>query len=79
MRSNSSSLAKCSTNQGLDQLMEAIGDVVFRLDVSGCIVHASARAVALIGPRPELPGAMLATLVADADQAAVSRCWCRRA
>jgi diguanylate cyclase (GGDEF)-like protein len=71
MRSNSSSLAKCSTNQGLDQLMEAIGDVVFRLDGTGCIVHASARAVALIGPRAELPGAMLATLAADADQAAV--------
>jgi diguanylate cyclase (GGDEF)-like protein len=51
--------------------MEAIGDVVFRLDAAGCIVQASARATALVGTRRELSGAMLASFAADADQAAL--------
>ncbi|MDB5936212.1 MAG: histidine kinase [Massilia sp.] len=51
--------------------MEAIGDVVFRLDAAGCIVQASARATALVGTRRQLCGAMLASFAADADQAAL--------
>ncbi len=71
MRSSSSSFANGGTNPGLDQLMEAIGDVVFRLDAAGCILDASARAAALIGGRRVLRGCLLASLAADADQAAV--------
>jgi diguanylate cyclase (GGDEF)-like protein len=54
-----------------DALMEAAGDVVFRIDTSGIIVSASRRAVQLLSPGGSLDGILLAALAADADQAAL--------
>ena len=53
-----------------DGYMEAAGDVAFRLDPSGLILHASQRAERLIGTMP-LAGTVLTTLAVDADQAAL--------
>ena len=62
-------------NQELNQLMEAAGDAVFRLDPAGRIVFASLRASRLLGlthghPR-KLDGMVLAALAIDADQPAL--------
>ncbi|MDP3671680.1 MAG: GGDEF domain-containing protein [Telluria sp.] len=56
---------------GLDTLMEAAGDAVFRLDATGQIVFASARSRALIGAGQEPCGAMLSTFTADDDRASL--------
>ncbi|MDB5948160.1 MAG: histidine kinase [Massilia sp.] len=62
-------------NQELNQLMEAAGDAVFRLDPAGRIVFASLRASRLLGRTPghprELDGMVLAALAIDADQGAL--------
>jgi diguanylate cyclase (GGDEF)-like protein len=52
----------------LDQLMEAAGDAVFRLDLSGRILHASLRALRLFGQGRSLDGVALATLAFDNEQ-----------
>ncbi|MES2759602.1 MAG: sensor domain-containing phosphodiesterase [Pseudomonadota bacterium] len=71
MRSSLPTIPKPDSDQLADQLLEAAGDVAFRLDQAGCIVDASRRAVALLGQSRELRGAELASLAADADQAAL--------
>jgi diguanylate cyclase (GGDEF)-like protein len=48
--------------------MEAAGDVVFRLDLAGCIHYASRRTERLIGQARALPGTLLTALTFDADQ-----------
>jgi diguanylate cyclase (GGDEF)-like protein len=58
-------------NQELDQLMEAAGDVVFRLDPAGRILYASQRASRLIGQVRPLHGTALAALASDIDQPAL--------
>jgi diguanylate cyclase (GGDEF)-like protein len=60
---------------GLDALMEAVGDIAFRIDPSGLIRHASRRAERLLGRTNEkggqLRGTMLSTLAIDIDQPAL--------
>ncbi len=48
--------------------MEAVGDVVFRLDQKGQILYASERALSLIGLAREFGDTMLTMLAADLDQ-----------
>lgn len=52
----------------LDQLMEAAGDAVFRLDQAGRIEHASLRALRLFGQGRPLDGIALSTLAVESDQ-----------
>jgi diguanylate cyclase (GGDEF)-like protein len=58
-------------NQELNQLMEAAGDAVFRLDPAGRIVFASLRASRLLGDARALRGMALVSLAAEADQPAL--------
>ena len=58
-------------NQGLDHLMEAAGDAVFRLDMAGRILHASQRAARLLGQEQKLQGSALTALAAEIDQPAL--------
>jgi len=53
----------------LDHLLEAVGDVVFRLDPSGLIRFASRRARQLLAAGAPLAGGPLAALALEADQA----------
>lgn len=55
----------------LNNLMEMAGDAAFRLNAQGGILHASERAIKLIGPSVELTGQPLLTLVVVADRPAV--------
>jgi diguanylate cyclase (GGDEF)-like protein len=59
----------------LDALMEAVGDIAFRIDPSGLIRHASARAEGLLGntrgPGRELRGTSLSALAIEVDQPAL--------
>jgi diguanylate cyclase (GGDEF)-like protein len=55
----------------LDHLMEAVGDVVFRLDPSGLIRFASPRALRLLAGGGALAGSQLVALAAEVDQAAL--------
>ncbi len=52
----------------LDSLMEAAGDIVFRLDQKGTILFASHRAMLLFGLARETNGTALTMLAADVDQ-----------
>ncbi len=71
MRSSSPSLPLQDPNQGLDQLMDAAGDAVFKLAPDGVILYASPRAARLLKhPRP-LAGLALTVLVAEIDQPAL--------
>jgi diguanylate cyclase (GGDEF)-like protein/PAS domain S-box-containing protein len=56
---------------GLDALMEAAGDIAFRIDPSGLIRHASQRARKLLGKDEELHGSPLPALALDIDQPAL--------
>jgi diguanylate cyclase (GGDEF)-like protein/PAS domain S-box-containing protein len=56
----------------LESLMEAAGDAVFRLDIQGRILYASARAGDLLGGRHCLAGCPLSEMVAAEDRAAVA-------
>jgi diguanylate cyclase (GGDEF)-like protein/PAS domain S-box-containing protein len=62
-------------NQELNQLMEAAGDAVFRLDPAGRIVFASLRATRIFSPGQEpareLHGMVLVSLAAEADRQAL--------
>ncbi|SHG95800.1 bifunctional diguanylate cyclase/phosphodiesterase [Massilia sp. CF038] len=53
----------------IDHLLEAAGDIVFRLDASGKVLFASSRAQRLFGSVDQAPLPMLAALAADVDQA----------
>jgi diguanylate cyclase (GGDEF)-like protein len=59
----------------LDALMEAVGDIAFRIDPSGLIRHASARAEGMLGntrgPGRELRGTSLSALAIEVDQPAL--------
>jgi diguanylate cyclase (GGDEF)-like protein len=55
----------------LDHLMEAAGDVVFRLDPSGLIQFASARARRRLAAGAALAGSSLLALALEVDQAAL--------
>jgi diguanylate cyclase (GGDEF)-like protein len=57
--------------QGLDHFMDAVGDAVFRLDPAGRILHASQRAIRLLGRADQLCGTALTALAADIDQPAL--------
>ena len=52
----------------MDSLMEAAGDVVFRLNAKGRVLYASRRAADLLGFDDELIGQPLTELVLNADQ-----------
>jgi diguanylate cyclase (GGDEF)-like protein len=56
---------------GLDHLLEAAGDLVFRLDPSGLIRFASRRACQLLAAGAPLAGTQLAALAPEADQGAL--------
>jgi diguanylate cyclase (GGDEF)-like protein len=58
--------------QSLDQLLDAAGDIVFRLDLDGRIVGAGERAAGLLGQARPLHGVLLATLAVEADQPALT-------
>jgi diguanylate cyclase (GGDEF)-like protein len=62
-------MAQPDLHHELDQLMEAAGDAVFRLDQAGRIEHASLRALRLFGQGRPLDGIALSTLAVDVDQA----------
>jgi diguanylate cyclase (GGDEF)-like protein len=68
MRSSSPSVPTHGIRHALDNLMEAAGDVVFRLDLTGQILFASQRTTALINPARALHGSPLATLVSENEQ-----------
>jgi len=68
MRSLSPLMPQPHLHHELDQLMEAAGDAVFRLDPAGRIMHASLRALRLFGQGRALDGVALSTLAVDADQ-----------
>src|SRR5450830_624992 len=69
MRSLSPLMPQPDLHHELDQLMEAAGDAVFRLDQAGRIEHASLRALRLFGHGRPLDGIALSTLAVDVDQA----------
>jgi len=79
MGSSSSAAANEDPRHGaqasiLDLLMEAAGEVVFRLDRSGLIRHASERTLRLLGGEVAValpPGTPLAALAPEPDQAAL--------
>ncbi len=68
MRSSSPSESVFDMRPEMDNLMEAVGDVVFRLDPKGQILFASERALSLIGLSREFGGTLLTMLAADLDQ-----------
>jgi diguanylate cyclase (GGDEF)-like protein len=56
---------------GLDALMEAVGDIAFRIDPSGLIRHASQRTRQLLGLATELRTIPLPALALEVDQPAL--------
>ena len=71
MRSSSPSVPNQGVRHELDNLMEAAGDVVFRLDPTGQVLFASERALAALGGARVLAGIMLTTLATEVDQPAL--------
>jgi predicted signal transduction protein with EAL and GGDEF domain len=71
MHSRSTDAPKSDPHQGLDRLLEAAGDIVFRTDAAGMVRFASSGALAVAAPRPLPPGSALTALVLEADQPAV--------
>jgi diguanylate cyclase (GGDEF)-like protein len=71
MRSSSPAVPKHDLHPGLDSLVEAAGDVVFRITSAGLIRFASQRAVRLVAADYPLYGTTLASLCCETDQAAV--------
>jgi diguanylate cyclase (GGDEF)-like protein len=75
MRSSSPTVHPPGPLHDLDQLMEAAGDLAFRLDASGRILYASVRSAVLtttMSNQPgELGGVMLVTLAHEVDQPAL--------
>ena len=67
MHSSPPSAASGAGHQ-IDHLMEAAGDVVFRLDVHGNVRYASQRATARLAHESALPGLALPTLATELDQ-----------
>jgi diguanylate cyclase (GGDEF)-like protein len=71
MRSSSPSVPTPGVRHELDNLMEAAGDLVFRLNPAGQILFASQRAIAALGIAPELASVMMTTLATEVDQPAL--------
>jgi diguanylate cyclase (GGDEF)-like protein len=76
MRSSSTAVPKQEAppgpgGAGLDTLLEAAGDIVFRLTPSGLIRFASRGAGRFLGDGRDLMGAAFVTLLAEPDQPAV--------
>ncbi|HEV7816663.1 MAG TPA: GGDEF domain-containing protein [Janthinobacterium sp.] len=71
MLSSTPSVAHRDRHSALDNLMEEVGDVVFRLDHQGQILFASKRATALIGLPHALRGYAMSALASDSDQGAL--------
>ncbi len=71
MHSRSSAAPGQLPGNGLDSLLEAAGDAVFRLAPTGVVRQASRRAVRLVAPGHPLEGAPLASLVNEIDQPAL--------
>jgi diguanylate cyclase (GGDEF)-like protein len=71
MRSSSPSVPNQAVRHALDSLMEAAGDVVFRLDPAGRILFASRRAARLIALPRDPQGIVLTTLANEIDQPAL--------
>jgi diguanylate cyclase (GGDEF)-like protein len=69
MRSSSPAVPRQDAHPGLDGLVEAAGDVVYRITPSGLIRFASQRAVRLAAANYPLYGTTLVSLVAETDQA----------
>ena len=60
-------------NTQLASLMEAAGDVAFRLSSTGAILYASRRTIEMMEPGGTFSGRLLASLVPPADQVAMER------
>ena len=73
MLENNNNSAVIGVDGSIGSLMEAAGDAVFRLDVSGRIVYASLRARALMGANELLHGTPLCELSPLADRDALTR------
>ena len=71
MRLSSPSAPDGQSLPGLDQYLDAAGDVVFRLTQGGLLRAASERACALLRLAPEAGPLVLTTLAVDTDQAAL--------
>jgi diguanylate cyclase (GGDEF)-like protein len=71
MRSSSPVVSEHELHPGLDSLVEAAGDVVFRITPAGLVRFASQRAVRLIAAGYPLYGTTIVSLCFDADQAAL--------
>jgi diguanylate cyclase (GGDEF)-like protein len=71
MRSSSPVVPRQGVHPGLEGLLEAAGDVVFRLAAAGEIRYANAGAIRLAGQPHGLRGAAITSLVAEADRAAL--------
>ncbi|HWJ94564.1 MAG TPA: GGDEF domain-containing protein, partial [Telluria sp.] len=71
MRSSSPSVPTQGFRPGLEGLLEAAGDVAFRLTPTGEIRYASAGAIRLAGLPHGLRGTSLSSLVAEPDQPAL--------
>jgi diguanylate cyclase (GGDEF)-like protein len=68
MASSSPPEAHQDMRHELDSLMEAAGDIVFRLDQKGQILFASHRAMILFGLARDMNGTLLTMLASDTDQ-----------
>jgi diguanylate cyclase (GGDEF)-like protein len=73
MRSSTPVVSTQGPRSGLEGLLEAAGDLAFRLSAAGEIRYASAGAIRLAGQPNGLRGASLAALAAQPDQPALRR------
>jgi diguanylate cyclase (GGDEF)-like protein len=71
MRSSSPAVPRQDLHPGLDSLVEAAGDVVFRITPAGLIRFASQRAIRVAAMDYPLYGTTLVSLVSEPDQAAL--------
>lgn len=69
LRHGGNAAGQAAHASSLDHMLETVGDVVFRLDPSGLIRFASARARQLLAAGSTLAGSPLAALASETDQA----------
>ncbi|MES2324033.1 MAG: GGDEF domain-containing protein [Pseudomonadota bacterium] len=71
MRSTAPTAAVTAVHSEIDHLMEAAGDVVFRIDLTGQIRFSSQRATRLMRQPRALQGMLISSLTNDLDQSAL--------
>jgi len=71
MRSTAPTAAVTAMHSEIDHLMEAAGDVVFRIDLTGQIRFSSQRATRLMRQPRALHGMLISSLTNDLDQSAL--------